>query len=100
MIILVPDLANINKFRIPSRFGSLVSIKIADVDLDPYHCLNEKRVSDPHHFNADPGSSFSLKVSDPDPGFHLNVDPDPDPVPHQRNANLRPLAYSPFKYPF
>jgi hypothetical protein len=69
----------------------------------------QRRVSDPHHFNADPGSSFFFNAdpgssfffnADPDPAFHLNVDPDPDPVPHQCNENLRPLAYRPFKYPF
>jgi hypothetical protein len=65
--------------------------------MDPQHWkegfrirINLMRIPDPaFHFNADP-----------DPAFYLNVDPDPDPVPHQRNANLRPLAYRPFKYPF
>jgi hypothetical protein len=98
MIILVPDLANINKFRIPSRFGYLVSIKIADVDPDLSHCLNERRVRIRITLMQIPDPAFHFNA-DPDPAFHLNLDSDPDPV-HQRNANLRPLAYRPFKYPF
>ncbi len=40
------------------------------------------RVSDPHHFNADP-----------DPAFHFNADP--NTAYHQGDANLRPLASRP-----
>ncbi len=47
------------------------------------------RVSDPHHFIADPDS---------DPAFHFNADPDPDfnagpdYAPHQGDPNLQPPA--------
>ncbi len=34
------------------------------------------RVADPHHVNADLGSTF-LFDADSDPTFHFNVDPDP-----------------------
>ncbi len=49
------------------------------------------RVSDPHHFKPDPGTTFHLNA-EPDPAFHFNVDPDPDTAPHQGDAYLRPLA--------
>jgi hypothetical protein len=42
------------------------------------------RISDPHHFNADP---------DLNPAFHFKADPDPNP--QRCNANLRPLACRP-----
>ncbi len=75
------------------------------------------RVSDPHHFNADPDQEPDLDLSfhfnadpDPNPTFHFNADPDPnqtftfstdpDPVPHQGDANLRPLAYRHSRPPF
>jgi hypothetical protein len=34
------------------------------------------RVADPHHFNADPDSSFHFNA-DPDRTFHFNPGPDP-----------------------
>ncbi len=43
------------------------------------------RVSDLHHFKADP-----------DPAFHFNADPDP----HPGDTNLRPLAHRPSRPPF
>jgi hypothetical protein len=56
------------------------------------------RVSDPHHCSPDAEPAFHLYVDpDPDQAFHFNVDPDPDPAPHQGDANLRPLAYRPFR---
>ncbi len=36
------------------------------------------RVTNPHHFNADP-----------DPVFHLNANPDPDPAPQQNVFGVR-----------
>jgi hypothetical protein len=42
-----------------------------------------RRVADPHHFSAEPGSSFSLQC-----------DLVSDPAPDQSYANLRPLVYS------
>jgi hypothetical protein len=46
--------------------------------------MENSRVADLHHFNADP-----------DPGFYCNEDP--DPVPNHSDANLRPLVYRPRK---
>ncbi len=57
------------------------------------------RVSDPHHFNADPDPAFHFNA-DPDLVFHVNVDPDLDPDPHQGDANLRPLVYRPSRPSF
>ncbi len=51
--------------------------------------LSIARVSDPHHFSADPN-----------PAFHFNADPDPDPAPNQGDPNLRPLAHRPSRPPF
>jgi hypothetical protein len=34
------------------------------------------KVADPHHFNADLGSTFHFNA-DSDPTFHFSVDPDP-----------------------
>jgi hypothetical protein len=80
----------------------------ADKDV---HGRGKTRVSDPHHFNADP-------ESDPDPAFHFNADQHPtfpfnadqdpafpfnagpEPDPHQGDANLRPLTYRPSRPPF
>jgi hypothetical protein len=50
----------------------------------------ECRVSDLHHFNADPDPAFHFN-SDPDPGFQSNSDP--NPALHEGDANLRPLTY-------
>jgi hypothetical protein len=69
------------------------------------------RVSDSHHFNADPNPDPAFHFNtDPDPAFHFNTDPDPafhfnayqdpDPAPHQGKANLRPLVYKPSRPPF
>ncbi len=55
--------------------------------------LQGTRVTDPHHFNADPDPAFHLNA-DPDLAFHLNADPDlaflssnadpaPDPQPRR-----------------
>ncbi len=67
-------------------------VRIAAVTIN----LPSSRVSDPHHFNADPDQAFCFNA-DPDPAFHFIVDPNPypDPAPHQGDANLRPLAYRP-----
>jgi hypothetical protein len=50
--------------------------------------LIDSRVSDPHHFYADPDldSAFDINT-DPDPAFHFN--PVPNSVLHQGDANLR-----------
>ncbi len=56
------------------------------------------RVTDLHHFNADPDSdpAFHFKA-DPDPAYHFNADP--DPAPHKSVTNLRPLFYRPSTAP-
>jgi hypothetical protein len=36
-------------------------------------------VSDPHHFNADPGTAFHSNA-DSDLAFHFKEDPDPAPA--------------------
>ncbi len=51
---------------------------------------SERRVSDPHHFSADPDQDFYFNA-DPDPALHFNSDP--DPTLHEGDANLRPLTY-------
>ncbi len=62
------------------------------------------RVSDPHHFNADPDSDPAYHFNaGPDPAFHFYAYhfQDPDPAPHKGEVNLRlPLAYKPSRPPF
>jgi hypothetical protein len=56
---------------------------------------SECRVSDPHHFNADPDPDFHCSA---DPALHFNSDP--DPTLHYGDTNLRPLTYRPSRPPF
>ncbi len=74
-------------------------------ELPDYHDLTPcVRVAVPHHFNADPDSSFHFNA-DPDSSFHFNADPyptlhfiadsdfAPDPACRQSDANLLQLMY-------
>jgi hypothetical protein len=50
--------------------------------------LIDSRVSDPHHFYADPDPDSAFDINaDPDSAFHFN--PVPNPAPHQGDATLR-----------
>jgi hypothetical protein len=50
------------------------------------------RVTDLHHFDADPYPAFHLNV-DPDPTSRFNSNPDSVPAHDQSDVNLRPLFY-------
>jgi hypothetical protein len=48
------------------------------------------RVTDPHHFNADPNPALIR--------FHFSAGADPDP--HKSDGNLRPQVFRPSRAPF
>jgi hypothetical protein len=56
------------------------------------HGIDESRVADPHHFNADPGPDpiFIMRIRIR--LFFLHFNADPDPPPHQWDANRSILS--------
>ncbi len=65
---------------------------------EPTPCV---KVAVPHHFNADPDSSFHFNA-DPYPTLHFIAGSDfaPDPALHRSEVNLLQLISRPSKAPF